>query len=173
MGNRSTIASLLEETRRELAIFGSDTLGVQAYLGQFARTGLTRKERRKLRDLVESSPLPRMIIDPRAGLHIIDTNDAYAAATLVERGRVAGEKLFEVFPDNPDDLNANGVANLYESLQTAAQSGRPHTMAVQRYDVRDIRGAFVKSYWRPTNIPIYDEAGQLIYLLHHGNPIAP
>jgi PAS domain-containing protein len=156
----------LEETRRELALFASDMMGAQSYVGQFRRRGSPLTERRLFRDLIEAAPLPYMVIDPRPGLHIVDVNDAYAAATLTGRSQVAGAKLFDVFPDNPADPRADGVSNLYESIQRAAQRGQPHAMTLQRYDVRDAGGAFVERYWRPVNTPVFDEGGRLAYILH-------
>lgn len=161
-----TVESSLETTRRELALLASDMMGAQSYLGQFDQIRLDRAERRQMRELIESTATPYMVIDPRPGLRIIDTTESYAAATLTDRYRVAGDKLFDVFPDNPDQTDANGVSNLYESIQKAAQSGQAHTMAIQRYDVRDDMGQFVTRYWRPINIPILDDAGRLLYILH-------
>lgn len=169
----NAIVALMEETRREIAILTSDMLGTQTFLGQFGSKGLNRHELRRLRDLVESSPLPFMAIDPRPGLRILDINDAFAVATLSRRNRAAGDKLFNVFPDNPADPAATGVRNLYESLQTATRSGRTHSMAVQRYDVRDNAGCFVQRHWRPTNIPIFDDSGRLLYLLHYSETVSP
>jgi hypothetical protein len=52
-------------------------------------------------------------------------------------------------------------------LKTVAQTGRPHAMAVQRYDIRDPTGAFVERHWQPINMPIHDAQGRLMFLLHH------
>ena len=168
---------MLEETRRELALFASDRMGTQSYIGQFNRGGrpnrLTRAERRRLRDLIEASRRPYMVIDPRPGLHIIDINDAFAAATLTQRHRVASDRLFDTFPDNPGSSGADGVSNLFESLQRAAQSGEAHAMALQRYDVRDAEGHFVTRHWLPTNIPVFDDAGRLLYILHESKVVTP
>ena len=77
-----------------------------------------------------------------------------------------GEKLFDVFPDNPDVPNADGVSNLYESLKHCAQSGQAHRMQLQRFDIRDRTGKFVKRHWRPLNSPLGDEKGRLVFLVH-------
>lgn len=166
-----SVQGSLEATRRELTLLASDMMGAQSYLGQFDEVRLSRAERRQLREMIETTGSPYMVIDPRPGLRIIDTTESYAAATLTDRYRTAGEKLFDTFPDNPDQQDANGVSNLYESIQKAAQSGQAHTMAVQRYDVRDETGLFVPRYWRPVNIPILDEAGRLLYILHDAGKI--
>lgn len=168
-----SIQAMMAETRRELAVFASDMMGAQSFVGQFdpGQAEAARIDRSSFRNLIENTPDAYMVIDPRPGLRIIDINDAYAAATLTARGKAAGEKLFDVFPDNPADIEADGVSNLYESIQLAAQSGRPHTMAIQRYDVRDPSGAFVERLWQPINTPIFDEKGRLIYVLHEANQL--
>lgn len=160
--------SLMAATRRELAILAADIMGAQSYLGEFGPGAgrFTRGERRLFRDLVEQADQPVLILDPRPGLHIVDFNDAYAAVSLIDRRRAVGGKLFDVFPDNPDMPDADGVANLYESLQRCAQSGRAHRMRVIRYDVCGPDGQFVKRHWRPVNSPIFDDTGRLAFLAH-------
>ncbi|MDA9408175.1 hypothetical protein XH80_15985 [Bradyrhizobium sp. CCBAU 45384] len=108
-----------------------------------------------------------MLLDPGPGLRIVDINPAYANATLTDRDSIVGRSLFEVFPDNPDEPLADGVSNLYASLRTVAQTGQPHAMAVQRYDIRDADGTFVERHWQPINSPIRDGDGRLAFLLHH------
>lgn len=163
--------SLMAATRRELALLSADMMGVQAHLGQFGSgTGANRparSDRRLFRDLIEDSVKPFLILDPRPGLHIVDFNAAYAAVSMIDRRRVAGEKLFDVFPDNPDIPDADGITNLYESLKRCAQSGRTHRMQLQRYDIQDRSGQFLKRHWRPVNSPIFDEKGRLVFLVNH------
>lgn len=168
----AAVDSLVASTRRELAMLGANLMGAQAHLDQFV-AGDSRGDRRLLRDTIENAAQSYMVIDPRPGLHIIDINDNYAEHTLTQRRKVAGEKLFDIFPDNPFDPDADGVGNLFESLQRTAQSGRPHEMAVQRYDVQDDWGGFVEKHWRCTNIPVFDEHGRLVFLLHHAEDVTP
>ena len=107
-----------------------------------------------------------MLLDPGPGLQIVDINSAYAQATLTDPDTVVGRALFEAFPENPDEPLADGVSNLFASLRTVVQTGRAHAMAVQRYDIRDLDGAFLERHWRPINSPIRDEDGRLAFLLH-------
>lgn len=162
------LPSSMESVQRETAMLASTLMGAQNHLGQFDQgsLNLSRAQRRLLRGLIENAPLPYMVIDPRPGLRIIEINEAYAAATLADRYDVAGEPLFEIFPDNPDLPGANGVSNLFTSIQKAAQTGQPHVMAVQRYDVRDDDGRYVRRHWRPVNTPVFDDMGRLLYVLH-------
>jgi PAS domain-containing protein len=162
------LQAAMEATRRELAVLAAEMMGAQVYLGQFGTIHLpARAARRLFRDLFEQSPQPYLIVDPRPGLRIVDSNPAYAAATLTNRRRTAGERLFDVFPDNPGVPRADGTSNLYDSLHKAAQTRRRHVMAVQRYDVRDASGNFVRKDWLPVNSPVFDEQGRLVLLLHH------
>lgn len=171
------VDSLIASTRRELALLSAEMMGAQSLVGQFgvgtAYRRPARTERRLFRDTIEMSPELYMVLDPRAGLHIVDINEAYAAGTLTSRRQAAGEKLFDLFPDNPGLADADGVGNLFESLQRVAQSGQPHVMAVQRYDVQDDEGRFVEKHWKCTNIPIFDEQARLIFLLHHAEDVTP
>lgn len=173
-GSRAAAAgSLMAATRREVAVLGADLVGAHALvdIGQVPRpTWTTRK---LFRDLIEDTAELFMVIDPRPGLHIVDLNEHYAGATLTNRRKVAGSKLFDTFPDNPEVSDADGVGNLFESLQRVTQSGRAHTMAVQRYDVQNATGKWVEKYWAPTNIPIFDEKGRLAFLLHHVRDVTP
>ena len=108
-----------------------------------------------------------MLIDPGPGLKILDINDAFAAATFIRRDDVVGKPLFEVFPDNPELETADGVSNLYQSLSMVVQTGEPHAMAAQRYDIRGPDGQFVERHWQTLNTPIHDDTGKLVCLLHH------
>jgi hypothetical protein len=55
---------------------------------------------------------------------------------MATREALLGRDVFKAFPDDPDDPDATGVANLRESLSRVLQEKRPHAMAVQRYPIR-------------------------------------
>jgi PAS domain-containing protein len=175
-GQELDVRTAMASTQRELARFASDMLGAQGYLGQFARPRVSDRQQidcARFRALVEDTAQALLIIDPRAGLHIVEANDAYGTATLTTPSRIAGQKLFDVFPDNPDLPDADGVSNLFQSIRRVAQTGRDHTMAPQRYDVRDASGAFVMRTWQCTNIPVFDTDGNLAYIVHQANELQP
>ncbi len=166
---RQTLARLLITAEREFAMESSATEGVGPQAAVPSRVVLNATARYIARfgeELALSGKL-YLVLDPGPGLRILDASDAYAAATMTVRSELRGRHLFDVFPDNPDDPSADGVANLYASLRTAAESRRPHVMPVQRYDVRGDDGVFVERHWRPTNSPVLDSDDHLIALLHH------
>jgi len=120
----------------------------------------------QFRDRFEAAAMPLLLVDPGPGLRIVHANRVYTTATTIDLGRVAGEKLFNVFPDNPGDPFADGVANLFDSFRIVAETGQPHAMAVQRYDVRGPSGMFEERYWQPLNSPVLNENGELVFILN-------
>lgn len=114
--------------------------------------------------LFDALPSPYLIMT--ADFTIVTVNDAYATATMIDREAVAGRPMFEVFPDNPADPNADGVRNLRRSLQTVVDTGKPDALALQRYDVRAPDGLFVQRYWSPVNTPLFAEDGTVAYIVH-------
>ncbi|WP_327002771.1 ATP-binding protein [Dactylosporangium sp. NBC_01737] len=107
------------------------------------------------------------MLDPQ--LRIVAVSDAYLKATMTVRAEIMGRDIFEVFPDNPDDPHATGVANLRASLERALHQRVPDTMAVQQYDVARPDaggGGFEVRYWSPRNTPVIGADGRVAYLIH-------
>ena len=118
--------------------------------------------------LFETAPGPYLILTP--DLTIAAVNEAYLTATMTKREDIVGRGLFEVFPDNPEDAAATGVRNLRASLDRVRERLAPDTMAVQKYDIRrpeSAGGGFEERYWSPTNVPVCDAQGRLVYIIHH------
>jgi len=117
--------------------------------------------------LFESAPSLYLVLTP--DFKIVAATDAYLDATMTDRAQILGRNLFEVFPDNPNDLAANGVSNLRASLGRVLENGATDAMPIQKYDVRqplDRGGKFEARYWSPSNAPIFDDQGRLCYILH-------
>jgi PAS domain S-box-containing protein len=114
--------------------------------------------------MFESAPglflilLPDLVIDA--------VSDEYLQATMTRREDITGRHLFDVFPDNPDDPNADGVSNLRASLNTVIKTKASHAMATQKYDIRRPDGVFEERFWDPLNKPVLNENGELTYIIH-------
>lgn len=118
--------------------------------------------------LFAACPSPYLVLDKE--FTIVAVNDAYASATMTKRDEIIGRHLFDVFPDNPDDLNSNGTSNLHTSLIRVLEYGRPDAMAVQKYDIRKPAsegGAFEVRYWSPLNTPVLDARGDVQWIIHY------
>ncbi len=118
----------------------------------------------QFRALFESLPGSYLVLTP--DFKIVAVSNAYLAATMTRREDLLDRGLFEVFPDNPDDPDANGIANLRASLGRVLQTAAPDTMAIQKYDVRNPEGIFEVRYWSPVNSPVLDADGRIEYLIH-------
>ncbi|WP_405726496.1 ATP-binding protein [Streptomyces sp. NBC_00028] len=116
------------------------------------------------RRLFDAALSPLLILTP--DFTIVEVNRAYLTATRTERA-IVGQRIFEVFPDNPDDPSADGVANLRRSLETVVATGRTDTMALQRYDIpTGEEGGFDEKYWSPVNTPVLDADGRVTHVIH-------
>jgi signal transduction histidine kinase/CheY-like chemotaxis protein len=116
--------------------------------------------------LFESAPGLYLVLGP--GLEIVAASDAYLGATMTTRDGIVGRRLFDVFPDNPGDPKATGVANLRASLDRVLTLGRPDAMGVQKYDIRrpGPEDGFEERYWSPINSPVFGTDGVLVYIIH-------
>jgi signal transduction histidine kinase/ActR/RegA family two-component response regulator len=119
------------------------------------------------RTLFESAPGSYLVLDP--DLVIVAVSDAYLRDTMTSREAIVGGRLFEVFPDNPDDPGADGVSNLRGSLDRVRRDLVADTMAVQKYDIRRPGTGgevFEVRYWSPVNVPILGPDGKLTHIIH-------
>jgi PAS domain-containing protein len=115
---------------------------------------------------LETVPDSYIVVSPE--LVILTANNAYLADTLKRREDLVGRYLFDAFPDNPAAPGANAVRNWRASLELVIATGQPHRMALQHYDVLDPErpGHFVERHWLPRNTPVFDDQGQLSYIIH-------
>jgi signal transduction histidine kinase len=82
---------------------------------------------------------------------------------------LAVASLFGRFPDNPAGSAASGVRNLRASLDRVLRDRTVDVMPIQKYDIRRPEsegGGFEERYWSPVNSPVFDEAGELVYIIH-------
>ncbi len=116
--------------------------------------------------LFAATPSPYLVIDP--GLVIVGVNAAYCRVTGRTSRDLLGQYLFDAFPDNPEDPDADGVRNLTASLERVRATKRADTMAVQRYDitVAGQPGVFEERWWSPVNTPVLGPDGELAWIIH-------
>jgi PAS domain S-box-containing protein len=113
--------------------------------------------------LFEAAPGLYLVLLP--DLTIVGASDAYLEATITKRSNITGKNLFDIFPDNPQDLDADGVSNLRASLNTVLKTKQLHRMSIQKYDIRNTDGQFEERYWSPINKPILENQ-EVKYIIH-------
>lgn len=129
-----------------------------------ARSGSEPADTPDFKTLFEQAPGLYLVLTP--AFKIVAVSDAYAKATMTKRDEIVGRALFEVFPDNPDDLRADGVSNLRASLLNALKTRLPDKMAIQKYDIRKPSGEFELRYWSPLNTPVLGTDGYVRWIIH-------
>jgi signal transduction histidine kinase len=110
--------------------------------------------------------LPGLYIILSTDLTIMDVSEKLTKAAGKHRLDMIGKNLFVVFPENPEDTIADGPSNLKYSLNYVLMHKVPHTMAVQRYDIKNQYGVFEERYWSPINKPVLDDNGEVQCIIH-------
>ncbi|GAA4749172.1 PAS domain-containing protein [Flavisolibacter ginsenosidimutans] len=84
---------------------------------------------------------------------------------------VIGRPLFEAHPGNPSDPTDNGVSNLRSSLDHVLRYKEIHHLPIQRYDLPNDDGVFTEKYWRASNQPVFNDEGEIAYIIHTAEDI--
>ena len=117
--------------------------------------------------LFESLPKKYLVLDP--DLVIVAVSDAYLAATLTRRALLVGRRVFDVFPDNPDDPATEGTRNLTASLRRVLRQRTRDTMPVQKYDIplpASAGGGFEERFWTAANSPVLAPDGSVALIVN-------
>ncbi|MEU6236538.1 SpoIIE family protein phosphatase [Kitasatospora sp. NPDC047058] len=114
----------------------------------------------------QAVPSPMLVMTP--DLVMVDANEAYLRISGRSREDLVGRNVFEVFPDNPADLEASGTRNLRASLERVLATGLRDSMALQKYDVEapGRPGEFEERYWSPVNAPVIGPDGRVVLIVH-------
>jgi len=128
------------------------------------------EEKPDFKMLFETCPGLYLVLIPNSPIFtIVAVSDGYLKATMTTRDYLIGKGIFEAFPDNPDDPQADGVRNLLTSLKRVVSSKFADKMAIQKYDIRRPEsegGEFEVRYWSPVNSPVSDPENNLQYIIH-------
>jgi PAS domain S-box-containing protein len=119
------------------------------------------------RALFEAAPGLFLVLTP--DLRIVAVSDLYLRATMTRREDIVGKKIFDIFPDNPDDPTATGTRNLSDSLESVLRNRAADAMAVQKYDIRRPAaegGGFEEGYWSPVNSPVCGADNEVAFIIH-------
>lgn len=134
------------------------------------RAGKALLSSQALLSILESSPLAQLILLPdRPGFTMAAASDAYLRATGSRREELIGRGVFEVFPDNPKDKRANGVAKVRASLEEVLATKAPSSLPLQRYDLERPEsqgGGFEERYWSTINTPVVGPDGNVQFVIH-------
>jgi signal transduction histidine kinase len=97
---------------------------------------------------------------------IAAVSDVFLRSTMTTRELLIGKHLFDIFPENPAEMEARGEASMRASLQYVLGHKAAHTMAVLKYDIRMPNGNYEARYWSPLNQPVLDADKNVVYIIH-------
>jgi PAS domain-containing protein len=111
-------------------------------------------------------PIPVVLLTPE--FEMADMNLAYLQVAGRTREELLGRNVFDAFPDNPSDPNADGVRELSASLARVLVTGKPDALSLQRYDVGvpGSPGVYAQRYWCPVNAPVFGPDGRVVLIAH-------
>lgn len=114
--------------------------------------------------LFNTSPNPYMVLAP--DFTIAGANVAYLSVTGRTLPEIVGRPLFEAFPSN----NPDSETMIRESITRAVKMRIKDELPLVRYGmVRDTPNGPVREdrFWSATHTPLFDDFGELKYVLQH------
>ncbi|RYD93796.1 MAG: PAS domain S-box protein, partial [Sphingobacteriales bacterium] len=115
----------------------------------------------------EARPGVAMVLEPDAPVFtIVAVSNDFETTTGMKRANTLGKGHFAVFPENPADLSSTGIHSLRNSFEYVLLHRKPHSLPLVRYDIPDGAGGFLEKYWKSTNAPVLNAAGDIEFLIH-------
>jgi signal transduction histidine kinase/CheY-like chemotaxis protein len=118
-----------------------------------------------------SSTIPTALFSPSDDPVFVAVNDAFLQTSARTREALLGTRLFAAFDTPRETHEAPAAAALKESIAQAIRTGKPQTMPAQHCPIKirqaDGSDAYEERYWNAVNAPVFDAAGQLIFVLHY------
>ncbi len=158
-GVEAVVASVREQTKLEPGPSEHLTEGAQSF--HLAPPPLPES----FTQFIKALPERVLVLTPDAHV-IVAATDAYARAMMMPRTAFLGRPIAEIFPECLSARMAGKVYNLLDSLQRVAALGVTDVMNIQRLKIRNPVGTFEERLWFMENTPVFDQSGQLIYIIH-------
>ncbi len=126
------------------------------------------------RNIFQKSPVLLSVLD--ANLTIVASSDSYLEIMGRSPEDLYGLNVYDAFPSDSETTESPLTTDLRQSLEHALRTGKPDWMAVRRHALEQSTDAGDEAeihYWSPVNAPIYDENGELIYVIQIAHDITP
>ena len=122
--------------------------------------------------LFESSPGLFLVFLPDAPKYtIVAVSDAYMRQAKIKREDILNKGVFDGFPENPNEMEANGRKLLIESFEKVLKSKKPDKMNLLRYDIMNDNDKFETHFWLVMNSPVLDLEGNLSYIINQAEDV--
>jgi PAS domain S-box-containing protein len=124
------------------------------------------------KDLFNLSPVLLLVLD--TNFNVVAATDVFLEVTMTERKKILNKNIFDVFPSNPDDLNADGEKNIRASFNSVIKNKITDTLPVQKYDIKKPEangGGFEVRYWKISHSPVLDAVGNVKYIIQNAEDL--
>src|SRR5215213_11498244 len=92
---------------------------------------LSQQSIMNFQEIFNNLPGNFMILQPNHPYYtILWISDELLSISALERDKVLGQSVFDIFPENPDAIAATGPSGLKGSLQTVIKNKRPDQLPV-------------------------------------------
>ncbi len=116
-----------------------------------------------LESLFEASPNPYMVLDRE--FRFVTANRAYLDVTGSDLASLVGRKLFDLFPNDPDDpprrLLEHSLEKVLSTRQRDVIAYLPYRVAPAPGEAPELR------LWSATHVPLLGDDGEVEYILQH------
>jgi len=114
--------------------------------------------------LFEAIPGLHIVLSP--DFKIVAASDSYVAVTQKKREELLGRILFEIFPDNPEDVKNNAGYSLQGALKTVLEQKKTLHTPLRKYKVQNHDGTFETKYWSSEDKPLLNDKNEVRFILH-------
>lgn len=99
---------------------------------------------------------------------IVAASNKYLSSTETKRTEIIGRDIFDVFPNNPDNITPDGKSKIRASIERVITTKTVDSIPAIKYNipkpVSDM-GGFSIEYWRPSYTPVFDEFNKVKYII--------
>ena len=128
---------------------------------------LSQESIMNFQEIFNNLPGNFMILQPNHPHYtILWISDELLSISALERDKVVGQSVFDIFPENADTILATRRSGFKGSLQTVIKNKRPDQLPIFRYDVLNTKGVLEERYWRSLSKPVLNKQGEVSYIIH-------
>jgi PAS domain S-box-containing protein len=117
-------------------------------------------------DFFKQSPAVSLVMD--TNFKIVTVTDNYLKVTMTTRANIIDKNVFDVFPDNPEELLPESTTCLRASLNRVLKNKTVDEMDYIKYDIQKPMsegGGFEERYWRVINSPILNSDNNVTHII--------
>ena len=118
------------------------------------------------KSLFEQSSSITLVID--RDYTIVDASNQYLKITKTVRKNIVGKNIFDVFPDHPSGIDAQGQSKMLASFNRVLKSKQSDVLPVVKKDIskqKSKTGELGVQYWKLCHSAVLDEFKKVKYII--------